>query len=99
CDDGFSSFNVDTVSEIEVDFGDNIECIFENEFVGTVSDTDGDGIFDEVDTLPNTVSDDFSDVGLGGTTLGVITTRGNQTLTITEEPNPDGIRITADVSG
>ena len=99
CDDGFSSFSVDTVSEIEVDLGDNIECIFENEFVGTVSDTDGDGIFDEVDTLPNTVSDDFSDVGLGGTTLGVITTRGNQTLTITEEPNPDGIRITADVSG
>ena len=58
--------------------------------MGTASDTDGDGIFDDVDALPNTVSDDFSDVGLGGTSSGAITTRGDQILTITEEPNPDG---------
>jgi len=98
CNDGSSSFSVDSVSGIVIDSGDNIECTFENEF-GASSDTDGDGIFDDVDTLPNTVSDDFSDIALGGTSLGTITTRGNQTLTITEEPNPDGVRITADISG
>ena len=98
CNDVSSSFSVDTISDISINSGDNIECTFENEFVGS-SDADGDGIFDGVDTLPNTVSDDFSDIALGGTSLGTITTRGNQTLTITEEPNPDGVRITADISG
>jgi hypothetical protein len=98
CNDGFSSFSVDTISGIVIDPGDNIECIFENEFVGT-SDTDGDGILDDVDTLPNTISDDFSDTGLGGTTSGTITTRGDQILTISEEANPNGVRIVADNSG
>lgn len=62
-------------------------------------DADDDGIFDEVDVQPSTFSDDFSDIGLGGTTSGTITTRGDQTLTITEEANPDGVRIKADISG
>jgi hypothetical protein len=57
------------------------------------ADTDHDGIFNEVDTLPNTYSDDFSDVSIGGTTTGTITSRGDQTLTIKEEPNPSGVRI------
>ncbi|MFI5405399.1 MAG: DNRLRE domain-containing protein [Nitrososphaerales archaeon] len=98
CNDGSSSFSVDIVSGIVVGSGANIECTFENEFMGS-ADTDVDGIFDEVDTLPNTISDDFSDIALGGTSLGTITTRGNQTLTITEEPNPNGLRIAADISG
>ena len=98
CNDGSSSFSVDTVSGIVIDPGDNIECTFENTFA-VPTDTDGDGIFDDVDTLPNTISDDFSDIGLGGTSSGVITTRGDQILTITEEPNPAGVRITADISG
>jgi len=62
-------------------------------------DTDNDGIFNEIDTLPNTFSDDFSDIALGGTTSGTITTRGDQTLAITEEANPDGVRIAADIGG
>lgn len=98
CNDGVSSFSLDTVSGIVIDSGVNIECTFENEFAVS-TDKDGDGIFNDVDTLPDTASDDFSDVGLGGTSSGTITTRGDQTLTITEEPNPDGVRITADVSG
>jgi len=61
-------------------------------------DTDGDGIVNELDTAPNTFSNDFSDVALGGTTTGSITDRA-QLLTITEEPNPQGVRITAAPGG
>jgi len=63
------------------------------------TDTDGDTISDEVDTLPNTFSFDISDLSLGGTTSGTITKRGGHLLTISEAPNPDGVRITADISG
>jgi hypothetical protein len=98
CNDGLSSFSGSAVSGIVIDRGDNIECTFENEFAIS-SDTDGDGILDELDTLPATVSDDFSDIGLGGTTSGTIVTRGDQLLAISEEANPDGVRISADVSG
>jgi hypothetical protein len=69
-----------------------------DEALGNI-DTDGDGIFDEIDTLPNTFSNNFSDTGIGGSTFGNITSRGNQTLMVTEEPNPDGVRIKADISG
>lgn len=62
-------------------------------------DTDGDGIADEVDTLPSTFSNDFSDVGLGGATTGTITNRGAQILTVREEPAPAGVRVSADPSG
>jgi hypothetical protein len=98
CNDGSSSFSVDTISGILVGPGDDITCTFENEFVG-IQDSDGDGILDDIDTLPFAVSDDFSDAGLGGLTSGTITTRGDQTLTISEEANPDGVRIAADISG
>ncbi len=47
----------------------------------------------------NADTDDFSDIPLGGTTSGTITTRGDQTLIISDEPNPDGIKITADIGG
>ncbi|MFB5631464.1 MAG: PKD domain-containing protein, partial [Nitrosopumilaceae archaeon] len=99
CNDGASSFSIDTVSGIVIDFGDNIECTFENEFSPTGTDVDGDGIFNVVDTLPNTFSNDFSDVSIGGTSSGVIVTRGDQILTLPEEANPDGVRIKADISG
>ena len=41
---------------------------------------------------------DFSDIGFGGTTSGTIIDSGDQELTITDEPNPAGIRIAADSS-
>ena len=60
---------------------------------------DSDGIADDVDTDPGSFSSDFSDVPLGGTTAGSISDRGDQDLTIVEEPNPDGVLITADPAG
>ena len=78
----------------------NNGIIFRNSIIDICnSDIDRDGIYNEVDTLPNTSSDDFSDIALGGTSSGSITTRGDQILTITEEPNPAGVRINADISG
>ncbi|MFY3741999.1 MAG: hypothetical protein HMLIMOIP_002461 [Candidatus Nitrosomirales archaeon] len=68
-------------------------------FSASVEDKDVDGIFDNVDTLPTTFSNDFSDVGLSGTTTGTITTRGDQILTVREEPSPAGVRAKADPSG
>jgi beta propeller repeat protein len=62
-------------------------------------DRDGDGICDAVDDEPSVYSSCFSDVGLGGNTIGCIDTRGDQILTICEEPNPDGVWIAADTLG
>ena len=62
-------------------------------------DSDGDGIADQVDIFPDSVTFGFSDVNLGGTTTGGISVLGDQTLTITEVPNPDGVDITAAPSG
>ena len=58
------------------------------------SDNDNDWICNEVDTKPNSFSNDFSDIPLGGTTNGTVADRGSQLFTIKEEPNPDGVRIT-----
>jgi PKD repeat protein len=64
-------------------------------------DTDGDGIFDNVDTQPTVFSNDFSDIPLGGTTSGTILSRGNQCptipcqLTIQEASPTTGILITS----
>jgi len=58
------------------------------------SDKDGDGIQNEIDAEPDTPSSDFTDIPGGGTTDGTITLLGDQTLSITEEANPDGVRIT-----
>lgn len=68
---------------------------------GDVCDTDddGDGIPDELDTLAASPSLEFSDAGLGGTTFGTILNQGDQVLTISEEANPDGVRIAADPNG
>ena len=59
-------------------------------------DADGDGIADLIDTESTIFSDDFMDAA---TTSGTITSRGDQILTITDEPDPDGVRITADPAG
>lgn len=71
--------------------------------IGTITfelcDADADGISDDVDTQPNTFSNDFSDTGIGGTTVGTIITRGNQTITLMDAPNPEGVSIETDPSG
>lgn len=54
-------------------------------------DADEDGIVDQLDTQPNAFSNDFSDVGRNGTITGTITSRGDQKLTISEEPDPDDV--------
>lgn len=55
-------------------------------------DADGDGIHNDVDTLPDTFSDDFSD----GTTTGTITDRGDQVLTVTDSEDPvEGVTVAA----
>ena len=58
-------------------------------------DQDGDGIDRLVDTQPVVASDDFDD----GQTSGTINNRGDQTLSITDEAAPDGVRIAADAAG
>ena len=67
--------------------------------VSVLLDSDVDGIYDEVDLQPIVYSNDFSDIVIGGTTTGTIVNRGDQNLTVREEPNPDGVRIVADSSG
>jgi hypothetical protein len=62
-------------------------------------DIDEDGIFNEIDLQPTIFSNDFDDSPIGGTSDGNIIDRGTQVLTITEEPNPDGIRVNSDISG
>ena len=67
--------------------------------VNDVCDSDNDGISNNVDTQPNTFSNNFSDQGIGGVTAGAITSRGGQELSVTEAPSPGGVRILADSSG
>ena len=62
-------------------------------------DADGDGIANPVDTQPITYSNDFSDLGTGGTTTGAIVSRGDQIITIVDAANPDGVTITTDPAG
>ena len=66
---------------------------------GLDPDDDNDGIFDEVDTLPTTFSNDFDDSGLGGTTFGTIVDRGDQIVTITHLPSPGGVKVVTDPAG
>ena len=62
-------------------------------------DTDEDGIFDEVDGQPAAFSDEFTDVGLDGTTTGTARDRGDQVLIAFDEPHPAGVHILARASG
>ena len=55
-------------------------------------DDDNDGIPDTLDTMPTVFSNSFSD---GATTFGNIENRGGKTVTILDEPNPAGVRVSA----
>ena len=60
-------------------------------------DSDDDFIYDGVDTQPATTSDDFND---GDGTTGIITTRGDQILTIIDSATSSGgVYVVADISG
>jgi hypothetical protein len=68
----------------------------------TSVDLDSDGIMNDIDLEPLSFSDSFSDINNGGSTWGTIITRGDQILTIRDEPATTedfGLRITADPSG
>jgi len=62
----------------------------------TDPDDDGDGIYDTIDTMPITFSNSFSD---DETTFGHITSRGGQTVTISDNANPAGVLVSAVGSG
>ena len=53
------------------------------------SDNDNDGIALSIDTNPDEFSNDFND----GKTFGRILTRGEQTLKISDLPNPEGVQV------
>jgi Tol biopolymer transport system component len=64
------------------------------------NDDDNDGISDSIDTQPSTVSNDFSDVGLGGKTPGTIVfVPLNTVVTIEDAAGPDGVRVTVTATG
>jgi hypothetical protein len=69
----------------------------------TSLDLDSDGILNDIDTKTLSFSDSFSDINNGGSTWGTIITRGDQILTIKDEPATTeedfGVRITAESSG
>lgn len=67
--------------------------------LGDTTPIDDDGIDDPIDLEPVVFSNDFSDEGLGGTTNGSITSRGNQTLEVTDVVSPDGVRIASSIVG
>lgn len=56
------------------------------------SDDDGDGIPDTLDTLPITFSGTFSD---DATTFGHIQSRGDQFVTVSDQPDPAGVLVSA----
>ena len=59
-------------------------------------DQDGDGIEDSIDTMPTTYSWCFADAA---GTSGAIILPGDQTLTIADEDEPDGVWIIANAAG
>jgi len=59
------------------------------------SDTDGDGIPDILDTDDANPSNDFNDNDALIPTTGTIISRGDQTLSFTDLPNPQGVQVSA----
>jgi hypothetical protein len=58
-------------------------------------DLDGDGIANNIDQSPNTVSNAFSDVARGGTTSGtLLLVPAGMTATIVDAPSPQGVQVT-----
>ena len=63
-------------------------------------DIDGDGIQNSVDINPGEFSDEFSDISINGTTVGIITDRGGQILMIADSVDPiEGVSISASNEG
>jgi type VI protein secretion system component Hcp len=62
------------------------------------TDSDGDGIADVVDTEPLAPSNDFADDDPEPTTTGTIN-RGDQSISVTDEADPEGVRIVAALGG
>jgi len=85
CDDG------SPVGAISAQDDETITCTFTN-----LHDSDLDGLAPDIDTS-SLFSNDFSDASLGngGKTNGTVTGRGSLTVWVTDEPNPDGVRIRA----
>jgi len=95
----------DTTEPIPFDLDGNRRIVdADNDGISTVDmgayesiwDSDGDGIEEPIDEAPTVDSNDFSDAA---TTYGTITSRGDQILFITDEPDPCGVRIKASPSG
>ena len=63
--------------------------------INVTLDTDNDDIYDTVDSSPNDPTINTFDYG---TTSGSII-RGDQILTISDAPNPDGVKVIADLAG
>jgi type VI secretion system secreted protein Hcp len=59
------------------------------------ADTDGDGIPDVIDTDDANPSNDFNDNSAPTPTFGTILSRGDQTLSFTDLPNPQGVQVSA----
>jgi len=83
-------------------FTDGSQGIFLATLGAAGGDADGDGIVDDVDFSPDLVdtstvfSGSFSDIPtFGGTSSGAILLRRDQVVTVVEEPNPKGLRLTA----
>jgi hypothetical protein len=66
---------------------------------GCPDDDDLDGIFNSIDSQPSIFSNEFSDSGTGGTTDGIISTRGDQLLAVQDVPNPVGVNIASSGGG
>ena len=64
-----------------------------------VSNQDGDGIVDCIDEMPEEFTNDFEDSSIDGEIIGELTDRGDQDVTIYDEPDPDGVYFTADNTG
>jgi len=62
------------------------------------TDSDSDGIADVVDTEPLAPSNDFADDDPEPTTTGTIN-RGDQSISVTDEADPEGVRIVAALGG
>ncbi len=75
--------------------GVNVVDMGAYEYTSAWADADRDGIEDAVDTQPAVYSNDFAQ----GLTIGAILSRGEQTLIVSDAPDPVGVEIKAAASG
>ncbi len=87
-------------------FADLMPSVIDNDNTVVVTDDqDGDGILDVIDgdivglafldMSSDPFNESFTDQHLGGTSFGFIVNRGGLTLTVLDEPNPEGFRVQA----